>query len=60
MQYHLLPLKDAHDGVYIILEGTTDDEVLLVALGYRYSHKQYYFLYLQKMGAAPSWQIPTT
>jgi hypothetical protein len=34
-------LKDAPCGVHILLEGTTDDEVPLVALGYRYSsHKR--------------------
>ncbi len=32
-------LKEAPGGVHILLEGTTQDEVQLVALGYRYSRK---------------------
>jgi hypothetical protein len=32
-------LKEAPGGVHIILEGTTQDEVTLVTLGYRYSRK---------------------
>jgi hypothetical protein len=32
-------LKEAPGGVNIVLEGTTENEVLLVALGYRYSRK---------------------
>lgn len=32
-------LKDAPGGVHILLEGTTQDEVKLIALGYRYSRK---------------------
>ena len=46
-QYHnLFPkdfieeaLKDAPGDVHIVLKGTTRDEVNLVAIGYRYSHK---------------------
>jgi hypothetical protein len=32
-------LKDAPGGVHIVLKGTTRDEVNMVAIGYRYSHK---------------------
>ncbi len=39
-------LKDVPGGVYIILEGTTKDEVPLVALGYRYSQKTTLFFVL--------------
>jgi hypothetical protein len=52
--------KDAPGGVHILLEGTTDDAVPLVALGYRYSHKRIFILYLPIMGGAPSWEILTT
>ncbi len=46
-QYHNLfskdfiedALKDAPGGVHIVLEGTTRDEVSLVAIGYQYSRK---------------------
>jgi len=39
-------LKDAPGGVYIVLEGTTRDEVKLVAIGYRYSRKTIPFFVL--------------
>ena len=32
-------LKDAPGGVHIVLKGTTRDEVNMVTIGYRYSHK---------------------
>ncbi len=41
-------LKDAPGGVSIVLEGTTRDEVQLVALGYRYSRKTILFFVLTK------------
>jgi hypothetical protein len=41
-------LKDAPGGVNIILEGTTKDEVSLVAIGYRYSRKTTLFFVLTK------------
>jgi hypothetical protein len=41
-------LKDAPGGVHNILEGTTKDEVTLVALGYRYSQKTTLFFVLTK------------
>jgi len=41
-------LKDAPGGVFIALEGTTKDEVPLVALGYRYSRKTILFFVLTK------------
>jgi hypothetical protein len=55
-QYHSLfpkefiesTLKDAPGGVHILLEGTTNDEVLLVAQRYRYSHKTILFFVLTK------------
>jgi hypothetical protein len=43
-------LKDAPGGVHILLEGTTNDEVSLVALGCRYSHKTILFFVLTKNG----------
>jgi hypothetical protein len=57
-QYHSLfpkefienALKDAPGGVHILLEGTTNDEVPLVALGYRYSRKTILFFVLTKNG----------
>ena len=55
-QYHSLfpkdfieaALKEAPGGVHILLEGTTKDEVPLVALGYRYSRKTILFFVLTK------------
>ncbi len=41
-------LKDAPGGVHIALEGTTRDEVQLIALGYRYSRKTILFFVLTK------------
>jgi hypothetical protein len=41
-------LKDAPGGVHIALEGTTKDEVPLVAMGYRYSCKIILFFALTK------------
>jgi hypothetical protein len=41
-------LKNAPGGVFIVLEGTTKDEVPLVALGYRYSRKKILFFVLTK------------
>ena len=59
-QYHSLfpkefiesALKDAPGGVHILLEGTTNDEVPLVALGYRYSRKTILFFVLTKNGGS--------
>jgi hypothetical protein len=46
-------LKDAPDWVHILLEGTTDDEeVPLVALGFRYSRKTILFFVLTKDGGS--------
>jgi hypothetical protein len=45
-------LKDAPGGVNILLEGTTNDEVPFVALGYRYSHKTILFFVLTKNGGS--------
>jgi hypothetical protein len=42
-------LKDAPGGVHILLEGTTQDEIQLVALGYRYSQKAVLHFVLTKM-----------
>jgi hypothetical protein len=55
-QYHSLfpnefiesALKEASGGVHILLEGKTQDEVPLVALGYRYSRKTILFFVLTK------------
>jgi hypothetical protein len=52
-------LKDAPGGVQIILEETTKDEVPLVAMDYRYSHKTILFFVLTKNGRASSLVIPT-
>jgi hypothetical protein len=41
-------LKGTHGGVFVALEGTTKDEVPLVALGYRYSRKTILFFALTK------------
>jgi hypothetical protein len=41
-------LKDSSGGVHIALEGTTKDEVELIALGYRYSRKTILFFVLTK------------
>jgi hypothetical protein len=59
-QYHSLfpkefiesALKNAPGGVHILLEGTTNDEVPLVALGYRYSRKTILFFVLTKNGGS--------
>jgi hypothetical protein len=59
-QYHSLfpkefietALKDAPGGVHILLEGTTNDEVPLVALGYRYSRNTILFFVLTKNGGS--------
>ncbi len=42
-------LKEAPGRVHIVLEGTTQCEVPLIAVGYRYSCKQSYFLYSPRM-----------
>jgi hypothetical protein len=65
-QYHSLFLKefienalnDAPGGVHILLEGTTNDEVPLVALGYRYSHKTILFFVLTKNGGCSKLRDP--
>ena len=41
-------LKDAPEGALILLEGTTNDEIPLVVLGYRCSHKTILFFVLTK------------
>jgi len=41
-------LKDAPGGIFVALEGTTKDEVQLIALGYRYSRKTILFFILTK------------
>jgi hypothetical protein len=46
-------LKDAPGGVHILLEGVTEDEVSLVALGYRYSRKTVLHFVLTKNGGSP-------
>ncbi len=59
-QYHSLfpkefiesTLKDAPGGVHILLEGTTNDEVPLVAQRYRYSHKTILYFVLTKNGGS--------
>jgi hypothetical protein len=59
-QYHSLfpkdfietALKDAPGGVHIVLEGTTKDEIPLVAIGYRYSRKTILFFILTKNGGS--------
>ena len=43
-----LALRDAPGGVHILLEGTTNDEILLVVLGYRYSCRTILFFVLAK------------
>jgi hypothetical protein len=51
-------LKDAPGGVYILLEGTTQDEVQLVALGYRYSRKTVLHFVLTKTAGNSKPGIP--
>jgi hypothetical protein len=60
-QYHALSpkdfieeaLKEAPGGVHIALEGTTEDEVPLVALGYRYSRKTVlHFILTKNVGSS--------
>ncbi len=41
-------LKDTPGGVHIVLEGTTQCEVPLITVGYRYSHKMILFFVLTK------------
>ncbi len=46
-------LKEAPGGVHIALEGTTEDEVPLVALGYRYSRKTVlHFILTKNVGSS--------
>ena len=60
-QYHALfpkdfieeALKEAPGGVHIALEGRTEDEVPLVALGYRYSRKTVlHFILTKNVGSS--------
>jgi hypothetical protein len=39
-------LKEAPDGVHIVLKGTTRDEVNLVAIGYCYSYKMILYFWV--------------
>jgi hypothetical protein len=41
-------LKDAPSGVFIVLEGMTQDEIPLVAIGYRYSQRTILYFVLTK------------
>jgi len=41
-------LKDAPGGIFVAFEGTTKDEVQLIALGFRYSRKTILFFVLTK------------
>jgi len=45
-------LKEAPGGVHILLEGTTQNEVLSVALGYRYSRKTVLHFVLTRNGGS--------
>jgi len=49
-------LKDAPGGIFVALEGTTKDEVQLIALGYSYSRKTILFFILTK-NAGTTWYI---
>ena len=52
-------LKEAQGGVHILLEGTTQDEVPLVALSMDTTARQFYILYLPRMLEALSQAILT-
>jgi hypothetical protein len=45
-------IKEAPEGVHIILEGTTQNEVPLVVLGYRYSRKTVLHFVLMRNGGS--------